>query len=116
MSRQRQKGTTFERQIADHLAWRLRDDRIDRMPLHGAHDRGDIAGVRCAAGKVVIECKQYGGRLQPGPWVEEAHVEAGNADAAVGVVIAKRRGTTNPDDQFALMTVRDLVALIGGVA
>lgn len=116
MSRQRQKGTAFERQIADYLAWHLKDDRIDRMPLHGAKDRGDIAGVRSIAGKVVIECKQYGGRLLPGPWVEEAHIEAGNADAAVGVVIAKRRGTTDPGEQFVLMTVRDLTRLLGGTS
>ncbi|WP_340055341.1 hypothetical protein [Corynebacterium parakroppenstedtii] len=32
----------------------------------------------------------------------------------VGIVVAKRRGITNPGAQFVLMTVNDLVALIRG--
>lgn len=30
------------------------------------------------------------------------------------MAVAKRRGTTDPGDQFVLMTVRDLVALMTG--
>ena len=65
-------------------------------------------------GRVVIEAKDYGGRLMPGPWVAEAETERGNDDATVGLVIAKRRGTTDPGQQFVLMTVNDLAALLTG--
>lgn len=107
-------GTRLERDVADHLALVL-DDRIDRRVKTGAKDRGDLGGIRTATGeRVVVECKNYGGRLQPGTWISEAHTEAGNDDAAVGVVIAKRKGTTAPGEQWVLMTVDDLVVLLGG--
>jgi hypothetical protein len=38
--------------------------------------------------------------------------ESGDAD--VGLVVAKRRGTADPGDQYVLMTLRDLVALLTG--
>lgn len=106
-------GSTFERQIADHLA-NVIDDRIDRRVKTGAKDRGDIGGVRHMGGRIVIECKNYGGRLLPGPWIGEAELERGNDCALAGIVIAKRRGTTNPGDQYVLMTVNDLTALLTG--
>lgn len=101
------------------VAWRLSDalddDRIERRARNGAKDRGDISGVRTPTGeRVVIEVKDYGGRLKAAEWVDEAHVEAGNDDAAVGVVVAKRRGTTNPGKQWVLMTLDDLAVLLGG--
>ena len=46
--------------------------------------------------------------------MEEAHTEAGNDGALCGVVIAKRRGTTDPGAQYVLMTVNDLIALLTG--
>ena len=109
----KQAGSTFERQIADHLA-KVIDDRIDRRVKTGAKDRGDIGGLRHMGGRVVIECKNYGGRLLPGPWIGEAEIERGNDDALAGIVIAKRRGTTKPGDQYVLMTLDNLVALLTG--
>lgn len=107
-------GARFERVVADFLATHL-DDRIDRRVKTGAADKGDIGGVRLPDGrKVVIEAKDYGGRLQASTWLTEAQTEATNDDAALGVVVAKRRGTTNPADQFVLMTVADLTTLLGG--
>lgn len=107
-------GTSMETLVVRYLAGVLNDDRIERRRLSGSKDRGDISGVRTALGeRVVLEVKDYGGRLMPGPWVEEAHVEAGNDDAPVGVVVAKRRGTTKPGDQFVLMTLSDLAVLLG---
>ena len=112
-ARARAAGSRFERSIADYLATHV-DDRIDRRVKTGAKDRGDIGGLRHMGQRIVVETKDYGGRLQPGPWLGEAEVERGNDDAGVGLVIAKRRGTTNPGDQFVLMSVDDLVALITG--
>lgn len=106
-------GTAFERKVADYLAGNV-DDRIDRRPKTGAKDKGDIGGLRHMGQRVVVEAKDYGGRLLAGPWLNEAEVERGNDDAGVGLVVAKRRGTTDPGDQFVLMTLRDLVSLLTG--
>lgn len=106
-------GSWLERAIADYLAAHV-DDRIDRRVKTGAKDKGDIGGLRHMGQRVVVECKEYGGRLLAGEWLKEAEVERGNDDAGVGLVVAKRRGTTDPGDQFVLMTVRDLVALLTG--
>ena len=113
MSAQRQKGTRQERLVADYLAERLGDDRIDRMPLHGKGDRGDIAGVRTILGeKVVIECKNHN-RLELAQWVKEAEAERGNADAKVAAVVHKRRGKGDPGDQYVTLTLRDFAILLG---
>lgn len=105
-------GAQFEIQVSNYLAEHL-DDRITRRTLSGAKDRGDIANVRDSHNRrIVIECKDYGGRLEPAQWVREAHTEATNDNAHVGIVIAKRRGTTRPEDQWVLMTVDDLTKLL----
>lgn len=104
----------MERLVADYLATTLGDDRIDRRTLTGARDKGDIGGLRIHGQRLVVETKDYGGQLKAGPWVEEAHVEAGNDDALCGIVVAKRRGITDPGAQFVLMTVNDLIALMTG--
>lgn len=114
MSKSRAKGTAFERLIADGLSAALSDDRIDRAPLHGSNDRGDIAGVRSPFGRVAIECKNVA-RTDLAGWVGEAEVERGNADAIAGVAIHKRRGKGKFADQYVTMTVRDFVALGWGV-
>lgn len=110
----RAAGTRFETSIVGYLATQLNDDRIERRAKNGSKDRGDVTGVRCNGQRVVLELKDYGGRLLVGPWLNEAETERGNDDAGVGLVIAKRRGTTDPGDQTVLMTVRDLVSLMSG--
>ena len=107
-------GQRFESLVAAYLNRHV-DDRIERRRLGGAgNDRGDISGLRHMGQRIVLECKDYGGQLKPGPWVEEAEVERLNDSAGVGIVVAKRRGTTNPGEQFVLMTLADLVALLTG--
>ncbi|BAD56352.1 hypothetical protein [Nocardia farcinica] len=108
-------GTKHETAIARYLAATLDDDRIERRRLSGANDRGDLSGVRTVhGGRVVVEAKDYGGRVHVGEWLTEADVERGNDDAVAAVVVAKRRGVTDPGAQIVLMTVRDLVALLTG--
>ena len=109
----RAAGSRFERAVADYLAEHV-DDRIDRRVKTGSKDKGDIAGLRHMGQRVVLECKDYGGRMLAGPWLREVDIERGNDDAAVGAVVVKRRATTDPGDQVVLMTVRDLVALLTG--
>ena len=106
-------GQRFESLVAAYLNRHV-DDRIERRRQGGNQDRGDISGLRHMGQRIVVECKDYGGRLQPGPWIEEAEVERLNDSAGVGIVVAKRRGTTAPGDQFVLMTLAYLVALLTG--
>ena len=107
-------GARMERIVADCLSHHV-DDRVDRRVKTGAADKGDIGGVRTHTGaRVVIEVKDYGGRYQIGPWLDEAETERINDNAAAGVVIAKRRGVTDPLQQVCFMSVADLIALITG--
>ncbi|PKQ59744.1 hypothetical protein B5566_02565 [Mycobacterium sp. MHSD3] len=110
----RQAGARTERAVADYLAGALNDDRIDRRVKTGAKDRGDIAGIRVHGGqRLVIEVKDCAKPTIPA-WVAEAHTEAGNDDALTGVVVAKRRGTTDPGRYWVHMTLDDLLALLTG--
>lgn len=109
----RNAGTAFERTIANHLAAVYDDDRIDRRVKTGAKDRGDIAGLRHHGQRLVIECKNTS-RIELGTWVREADLERGNDDALAGLVIHKRRGTQNPNDQYVTTTVGELLAILTG--
>lgn len=108
----RQAGSRFERLIADYLAAQI-DDRIDRRTKAGAKDRGDIGGLRYLGQRVVIECKDTS-RLALAEWAAEAEIERGNDDAIAGLVVAKRHGKGQPEDQWVFCTLGDLVALLTG--
>ena len=109
----RAAGSRFERSIADYLRTHV-SEFIDRRVKTGSKDKGDLANVRAMGQRVVVECKDYGGRYLLGPWLREVDIERGNDDAAAGVVVVKRRATADPGDQVVVMTVRDLVTLITG--
>ena len=110
-------GASFERSLADFFAWRLKDDRIDRRVKTGARDKGDIGGVRTPWGsRIVIEAKDYGGRILAAQWVAEAQTEAVNDGADIGVVIAKRKGVTDPAKQWVLMDAETFARLIEGAS
>jgi len=120
MTRNRQSsrsaGTSFETLMAGFLNYHV-DDRIERRRMYGSKDRGDIASVRCfKGGRVVVECKdesgEYAGRL--GQWMDEAERERGNDDAIACAVMAKRRATRLPGEQWVIMTADDFVALLTG--
>lgn len=106
-------GTRFEREIVETLAMTLGDDRIERRARSGAKDRGDVAGLRIHGQRIVVECKNTS-RLNLAEWAKEADAERGNDDALCGLVIHKRHGKGDPLDQWVHMTVRELIALIGG--
>ena len=108
MNRNKQKGTTFERSIADYLhdKW---SPFIDRMPLHGNSDKGDIAnfliGQRHAT---VIECKNER-QYKLAEWVKEAQQEAINAGCLAGIVVAKRKGKADPSEQYVILTLEEFL-------
>jgi hypothetical protein len=109
----RQAGSRTERVVADYLAAALDDDRIDRRVKRGVADRGDIGGLRVHGQRLVVEVKDVAKQALP-EWTNEAHTEAGNDEALVGVVIAKRRGTSDPGKFWVHLTVDDLLALLTG--
>ena len=107
-------GTRFETAIATALAAALDDDRIERRARNGAKDRGDVSGIRVHGQRVVVETKDYGGRFNVAEWLNEVDLERGNDDALISLVVAKRRGVTDPLEQVVFMTMRDLVAILVG--
>lgn len=110
----KQAGSRFERTTADYLRDNL-SEFIDRKVRTGAKDTGDIANVRTTSGrKVAVECKDYGGSVKLSEWIREAETERDNDGAAVGIVVAKRRGTTEPGAQWVFLTVDGLIELLRG--
>ena len=118
MARTRQSakkaGASFERLMADYFAWALDDDGIDRRVKTGAKDRGDIAGLRMRGKRVVVECKDYGGRHRLPEWLKEAETERGNDDAEYGIVAWKRLGVRDPAKQYVTMTAETFMAMVAG--
>lgn len=108
----KQAGTRFERQIADTLNHHV-DDRIDRRVKTGAHDKGDIAGLRHGPHRIVVECKNTT-RTNLAGWATEAETERINDGALIALTIHKRHGNANPLDQWVTLTLTDLIALLTG--
>lgn len=113
----KQAGTQMERLVAEFLAFRLADDRIERRAKNGSNDRGDVTGVKTITGaRVVIEVKNTHRDNLPA-WIREAAIEAGNDDAPIGVVAHKKHGSANPADQYVSMTLETFARLLeGGVS
>ena len=107
-------GAKAEKDVADYLAAALEDDRIERRVRNGSKDRGDVGGLRVRGHRVVVEVKNCA-RTDLAGWISEAEVESAHDDAIAGVVVAKKRGTTNVGDWYVHMTVNDLLVLIWDV-
>ena len=105
-------GSGFERLIADYLAAHV-DDRIDRRVKTGNTDKGDIGGVRHMGHRLVLEAKNTA-RTSLGTWAAEAETERANDEALAGLVIHKRHGKGQPEDQWVTLTLGDLVSLLTG--
>jgi hypothetical protein len=80
----------------------------------GAKDRGDIANFRVASHRVVVECKDAA-KINLAGWLGEAQDEATNDEALLGVVVAKRRGKGNPEDQYVVLALGDLMKLLQNI-
>lgn len=107
-------GSSFERLVADYLAQRLNDDRIDRRVKTGNKDRGDIGGVRTIRGaRVCIEVKNVSRDNLP-LWMRQVEIERLNDDAAIGVVIHKRHGSGKPEDQYVTCDLATFALLLEG--
>ncbi|MFE4229156.1 hypothetical protein ACFRJ8_14855 [Arthrobacter sp. NPDC056886] len=108
----RQKGSSFERLIADYLKANG-FPFADRRVKNGAKDRGDVGGVGTDAGRLVLECKNTS-KISLGTWATEAETERVNDEALAGVIVHKRHGKGKAGQQWVTMTVDDLVAILTG--
>ena len=99
MSKSKQKGTAAETAVVNYLKGKGRK-HVERRSLNGSSDRGDIAGVP----GVVIEVKNHA-RMELSQWVSELEVEMANDKADTGVVIHKKKGTTDVGQWYATMPV-----------
>lgn len=105
-------GAIFEQDVATYLATQLNQPAIERRHLTGVNDRGDITGFFVEGNRVVVECKNYGGRLEPSTWLRELETEMFNDNAQLGFVVAKRKGVTDTGKQYVLLTLDDLIRFI----
>lgn len=85
------KGTSLETWTVRYLAWALQDTRIDRMPLHGNADQGDLIGIMFGGEPVCVECKDTKPPQYRRHW-RELKVEMANMDARYGVLVQHRKG------------------------
>lgn len=109
----KQKGTTFERSIADYLKdnW---SPFIDRRPLTGGSDKGDIANFYIGPHALAVECKNERQYNLAG-WVKEAQREGVNSGSLAGIVVAKRKGKANPAEQYCILTLEEFLRCLRAV-
>lgn len=106
MSASKQKGTAAETAVVKYL----QDHGFpyaERRALHGTNDKGDITGC----GPIVLEIKNHK-TLDLSGWIKELEQEIANAKAKTGSVIAKKRGTTNVGDWYAILPTKILIELL----
>lgn len=106
MSKQRQKGTSAETAIVNYL--NDKTFKSMRLPLQGAKDKGDLVIFGMP---VVVEVKNCS-KMELSQWIREAKTEKENADAEIGVVWHKKRGTTDPGSWYVTMSGEDFVKLL----
>ena len=114
VSKAKQKGTAAETAVVNYVK-QPTDAYPDgafpyaeRRTLHGINDKGDInlGGV-----PVVLEVKNHKAFDLAG-WIRELEDEVRNAGADLGAVVAKKRGTTDAGEWYAILPFKDLVYLL----
>lgn len=97
MSKAKQKGTAAETAVVQWLktqGW----IHAERRALQGNLDKGDIN----MGSPVVIEVKDCKA-ITLSEWLKELKVEMANAEVITGAVIAKKRGTMDVGEWYAVM-------------
>ena len=107
VSKERAKGTAAETAVVRYLQTHG-FPHAERRALHGTADKGDITGC----GPIVFEVKNHK-TMDLAGWQKELLTEMAHAGVHVGSVIAKKRGTTDVGDWYAIMPVWIMVYLLG---
>lgn len=105
-NRSKAKGTAYETEIVGYLRQRGWV-HAERRALSGANDCGDISGLV----GVVIECKNAKTHDLPG-WLDETEYETFNANADIGLLFIRRRGTSDRGRDYCVMTVEQATTLL----
>jgi hypothetical protein len=100
---QKAKGTAFERLIADYLAQAI---PCERIPPGATIDRGDLWTPTAA-----IQCKNHR-TLSLGAWLAATAQQQQNAAKALHFLVVKRKGSTDPAQQFAICTVEQMRSIL----
>lgn len=100
---QKAKGSAFERLVRDYLAEVI---PCERIPPGATLDRGDLWTAHA-----VIQCKNHR-LLSLGAWLAATAQQQQNAGKRFGVLVVKRKGTTNPAEQFAVLSLDQLRSLL----
>jgi len=103
---QKRKGSAWELAIAKYLVdkgWKFAERRLAGSMI----DKGDIYGIIGC----VIEAKNEK-RIDLAGYLKELETEIANAKAATGVVMLKKRGTTDVGEAYAVMPIRRWVELM----
>jgi Holliday junction resolvase len=108
----RQKGSSFERMIADYFKAHG-FPFADRRVKSGSRDRGDIGGVHAHDQRLVFEAKNTA-KISLGTWANEAEAERINDEALAGVIVHKRHGKGKAGEQWVTMTLADLTSILTG--
>jgi hypothetical protein len=101
------KGTSFETSLLPAI--KDKQPLAERRVLNGAADKGDFYVP--GEDRFVIEAKNEKAMSLSG-WLKEATVEAENAGVPHGVVFHKKRGVTDPREQYATMKVGTFLDLV----
>jgi len=110
MNASKAKGTTWETEIKRALVdagW-----RVYRNPAAGSADIGDIGGLEVAGIPVVVEAKAHSIAKFPA-WLRELEKEMTNRGTNVGVVWAKRKGSTKAADGYVVLSGAGFMDLLG---
>lgn len=119
-------GTDYETANVVYARERTGDGRIERRAQHGAHDMGDVYGIRAHGHEGIMECKRVE-RLSDGlldKFKAQALAERGNADADFVLLSVWRKGKgyqardgkapKSFGENVCYVTIRDLLKIAGG--
>jgi hypothetical protein len=100
------RGSAFETDVVNVLR-AYGHIHAARTLAGGREDRGDIQGVN----DLVIQAKRHK-EYNFGPWLDEARAQAVNGHTNNYMVVAKRRGVSDPAESFAVMPLRQMAKLL----
>lgn len=108
-TRAKRRGTSVESKVRDYLREALGQPGIDRQPLRGSRDQGDLSGVTLAGYSAAVEVKARRDLTASllAEYRRQTLVERENAGADVAVLVTwrYRHGAA---EAVAHMTLRDL--------
>ena len=107
---QKQKGSSFEREIVNHL--RNQGYDAERTRAGWSDDRGDVHGIsHRVLGIFTIECKNHK-TMDLAGWIKELERERIANGGGLGALVHKKRGEGDAENQYATLPLWMLVQLL----